>query len=139
MRGACNLVAAFRVVPVAISRYGCGLCNALSGIDQLLLRFAFFKKDAELFGLQGHIEKKYTQRVFFVQPLEITAERLNLARQQNRLVPSQVRVCLVVSNNPSALTALASITRLFKKLTEHADGRRVKAYIGLIDASDLGA
>jgi len=116
MRGACNLVSAFRVVPLAISRYGCGLCNALSGIDQWLLRFAFFKKDAELFGLQGHIEKKYTQRVFFVQRLDAGLARLNLACQLNRLVPSQVRICLVVGNNPGALAVLASLTRLFKKL-----------------------
>jgi hypothetical protein len=116
VRGACNLVSAFRVVPLAISRYGCGLCNALSGIDQWLLRFAFFKKDAELFGLQGHIEKKYTQRVFFVQRLDAGLAQLDLVCQLNRLVPSQVPVCLVVSNNPSALAVLASITRLFKKL-----------------------
>ncbi len=116
MRGACNLVSAFRVVPLAISRYGCGLCNALSGIDQWLLRFAFFKKDCRIISVSGNIEKKYTQRVFFVQRLDAGLEQLNLVCQLNRLVPSQVRVCLVVSNNPGALAVLASITRLFKKL-----------------------
>jgi hypothetical protein len=90
--------------------------RARDGIYQWLLRFAFLKNFAEFFAHQGAIEKKYTQRVFFVQPFAATAERLNLACQLNRLVPSQVRVCLVVSNNPSALAVLASITRLFKKL-----------------------
>ena len=65
MRGACNLVSAFRVVPLAISRYGCGLCNALSGIDQWLLRFAFFKKAQNYLGFRDTL-KRNTHSVYFL-------------------------------------------------------------------------
>ncbi len=60
--------------------------------------------------------KRNTHSVFFVQRLDAGLEQLNLACQLNRLVPSQVRVCLVVGYNPGALAVLASLTRLFKKL-----------------------
>ena len=91
------------------------LNEALSDIDAWLLRFASLEKCAGLLGLQRSIEKKYTQCVFFLQALRVSAQLLNLTCQFNRLIPIEVRICLVVSDDPGALAPLTGFASLFKK------------------------
>ena len=89
--------------------------EALYGIDAWLLRFAFLEKCAGLLGFQRNIEKKYTQCVFFLQALGVSAQLSNLTCQLNRLIPIEVRICLVVSDDPGALAPLTGFASVFKK------------------------
>jgi len=53
---------------------------------------------------------------------------LNLTCQLNHLLPIELQICLVVSNDPSALVALTSVAGSLKRLTQYADGGRVECY-----------
>lgn len=76
--------------------------DARSRIVQWFLCFTFSKKYARFFGPQGCIEKKYTQRVYFLRMLKAKAQQLNLICQLNGLIPIEVLIRLVASNHPGA-------------------------------------
>ena len=59
--------------------------------------------------------------------LEARAPCLNLPCQLNHLVPIEEQICLVISDDPSALVAVTSVAGSFKRLTQYADGGTSRA------------
>jgi hypothetical protein len=128
VRGACNLVSAFRVAPRPISWFGCGALLSAITYRPVVTLFHFFRKLLRIFRASAKNWKKVHAECIFLQALRVSAQLLKLTCQLNRLIPIEEQIFLVVSDDPCALVALTSIAGSFKRLTQYAVGGRVEGY-----------